>query len=71
MQILVKTLSSKTITLKVRPRDIIEHIKAKTQAKDRIPPDWQHLIFAGKQQNYGQTPPGNNNRSPTYTWSLA
>jgi ubiquitin len=55
MQIFVKMLTGKTITLEVKPFDYIENVKAKIEHKTGVPSYQQRLLCGGKQLVNGST----------------
>jgi hypothetical protein len=48
MQIFVKTLAGKTISLEIEWIDTFNRVISKIQDKESIPPDQQRLVFEGK-----------------------
>ena len=55
LQIFVRTLAGKCLTIQADPSDTVEHVKARIQEKEGIPPDQQRLVFAGKSLEDGRT----------------
>ena len=55
MQIFVKTLTGKTITLEVGAYETIDNVRLQIQEKEGIPPAMQRLLYGGKQLQDGLT----------------
>lgn len=53
IQVFVKTLTGKTITLEIEPSNSVEEVKSKIELKEGVPASAQRLIVAEKQLEDG------------------
>jgi len=60
MQLFIKTLTGKIITLDVEPYDSIEILKTKILEKAGIPKEQQRLVYTAKQTYIGRQLDDNN-----------
>lgn len=49
MQIFIKTLTGRTVTIIVEPTDTVRNVKEKIKDKDAVPVNEQRLLYAGKE----------------------
>lgn len=54
LQVFVKTLTGKTITLEISPQNSIEDVKSKIEQREGVPAEIQRLVFAEKQLDNGR-----------------
>jgi hypothetical protein len=55
IQLFVKTLTGKTMSIEVKEGESIEELKAKITKKEGIPAEQQRIIFGGQQLQDGKT----------------
>mmetsp|Transcript_21059 Transcript_21059/g.45651 ORF Transcript_21059/g.45651 Transcript_21059/m.45651 type:complete len:287 (+) Transcript_21059:100-960(+) len=55
MQLFVKTLTGKTVSIEIEEGESIEDVKAKIAEKEGIPAEQQRIIFGGQQLQDGKT----------------
>lgn len=48
LQVFLKTLTGKTITLEISPSDLVQDVKAQIEKREGVPAEEQRLVFAAK-----------------------